>query len=214
MKQALDIIRNRKKYLEGYNNGFDDCLKEMAERFPDQISETSLIPSNSRELSPEVKEAMEKLKDDIKAWVDDVFGDFTPLSRIKPLEPGPVYETLMMINDLLNALDKQFMSKEEVKIDIKQEYVDSVKVNETSKSVAVKEEEVKEKEESIWKSVSELPNYPLEYPEKILVKYLSGEVEMRKEDNAFVGDEKFCRIGDFINDYEKLKERVSKLEGK
>lgn len=121
MKQALDIIRNRKKYLEGYNNGFDDCLKEMAERFPDQISETSLIPSNSRELSPEVKEAMEKLKDDIKAWVDDVFGDFTPLSRIKPLEPGPVYETLMMINDLLNALDKQFMSKEEVKIDIKQE---------------------------------------------------------------------------------------------
>lgn len=219
MKQALDIIRNRKKYLEGYNNGFDDCLKEMAERFPDQISETSLIPSNSRELSPEVKEAMEKLKDDIKAWVDDVFGDFTPLSRIKPLEPGPVYETLMMINDLLNALDKQFMSKEEVKIDIKQEYVDSVKVNETSKSVAVKEEEVKEKEESIWKPVSKLP----EDSYTVIIKAKGGYGEIffgaYREDTQHFMDEamkfvypkksidKYCTLTDFINDYEKLKER-------
>lgn len=235
MKQALDVIRNRKKYLEGYNNGFDDCLKEMAERFPDQISETSLIPSNSRELSPEVKEAMEKLKDDIKAWVDDVFGDFTPLSRIKPLEPGPVYETLMMINDLLNALDKQFMSKEGDKIDTSSEVClsnNEMKPNENGSFKHLDNaEEISQdimKEESIWKPVSELPEDGIE---KLLIK-LDGSVQIANHtffddeqiDEVYIVDgwkdnriectsypaediKEFCTLTDFINDYEKLKER-------
>lgn len=59
------------------------------------ISETSLIPSNSRELSPEVKEAMNNLK--YHAGITNYFDKETALDDIKDAAKR-----------LLNALDKQF----------------------------------------------------------------------------------------------------------
>lgn len=131
------------------------------------------------------------------------------------------YHALLMLI-LFKTMETNFRNNDK----IKQEYVDSVKVNETSKSVAVKEEEVKEKEESIWKSVSELPedNYT------VIIKAKGGYGEIffgayREDTQNFMDEamkfvypkksiDKYCTLTDFINDYEKLKERVSKLEGK
>lgn len=162
------------------------------EELPEDKAETKPeTQSHISELSPEVKEAMEWLRDDIKAWIDDVFGEFIPLSRIKPLEPVPVYETLMMINDLLNALDKQF------------------KVN--------------EKEESIWKPVSELPKRKKNG--EVLLKHKNGTIRLAclfienyGKENAFCPIHlrgsflkeyftHYATVGDLFNDYEKLKER-------
>ena len=116
---------------------FNECFEEV----PEDKTETKLETQNNHfpdvgkmVLSPEVKDAMEGLK-----MIVSGSAKFIDMDDVK-----------YSCQNLLNALDKQFMSKEEVKIDIKQEYVDSVKVNETSKSVAVKEEEDKKKEEEFF----------------------------------------------------------------
>lgn len=225
---------------------FKELPEDKAETKPETQSHIS-------QLSPEVKEAMEELDKELDHWM--------------PTEDKEEYQLTSKVEKLLNALDKQFMSKEEDKIDTRQERVDSVKVNETNKSVDVKEEEVKEniltakdkksnviefdyiktqaeevadnkieaKEESIWKPVSELPE---DGCEKLLIK-LNGTVQIANHtfydderiDELYITDgwgkdkiecteypseevESFCTLTDFINDYEKLKERVKKLEEK
>jgi len=109
--------------------------------------------------------------------------------------------------EVKNALDKQF--------------------NKTSESVAVKEK-VNEKEESIWKPISELPEFL--YTPFVLIKFDSDVVILGKIDKID-GKKQFTDINgqhqyplnivkeyslltDFINHYEKLEERVKKLEEK
>lgn len=79
----------------------------------------------------------------------------------------------------------------------------------------------KSAEESIWKPVSELPE---ELYEEVLIKTdldnirrgyfynVCGKFEVMS--GYSVETKKYCTLTDFINDYEKLKERVKKLEGK
>ena len=204
-------------YLEQDGKEFWDCFKDFLDFFEPAEAETKPETQNNHfpdvgkmVLSPEVKDAMEGLK-----MIVSGSAKFIDMDDVK-----------YSCQNLLNALDKQFMSKEEVKIDIKQEYVDSVKVNETSKSVAVKEQEVKEKEESIWKPISDLPEDNC----SVIIRAKGGYEEIffgsYREDNQHFMDEamrfvypktsidKYCTLTDFINDYEKLKERVRKLEGK
>lgn len=109
-KKALSIIKQLQEELKKQVSDYEVLAKDFA----DLEEENYQLKQNVKnaKLIPEVKEAMEEVRDDIKAWVDDVFGEFTPLSKIKPIEPKPVYETLMMISNLLNALDKQFKPDE------------------------------------------------------------------------------------------------------
>lgn len=113
-----------------------DYFWELFEELPEDKAETK-PETQSSELSPEVKDAMEELRTELDKYSSVIcFSQGLAWSAIKTIKPSA--------ENLLNALDKQFMSKKENKIDIKQECVDSVKVNETSESVDVKKEEVKE----------------------------------------------------------------------
>lgn len=182
------------------------------------------------ELSPEVKEAMEKLREEIKKR------DWMPYESIRTkLSVEDYYRLKTSATNLLNALDKQF------------------KVNETSESVDFKEEEVNEikaengsfkhldnaeefsqdimkesAEESIWKPVSEeVDNQSIIFINKAgyarlaeawndKIYFIEGDaggtnVRSHMIDKTYYG-KKFCTLTDFINDYEKLKERVRRLE--
>ena len=83
---------------------------------------------------------------------------------------------------------------------------------------------------SIWKSVSELPNFIKEmgYP-NLIIKFQDGNIKYGSFQNGFYADmrghafkqqfvKEWCYLTDFINSIEQTKldheERLKKLEGK
>ena len=129
--EVLAITNSYAVYLGKDKHGFDavgHCGKlvflQDYEELPEDKAETKpAIKENlTLELSPEVKEAMEELK---KA--DNWFRNNASITL-----PEHCFKLSNAAFYLLNALDKKF------------------KVNETSESVDVKEEEVKEKEEEFF----------------------------------------------------------------
>ena len=150
-----------------------------------------------RKANDETKEAMKLMKFQVdnycKEYINEVDPRFLPPLFIKTLERA---------RNLLNALDKQFCSKElkpEAKIDIQKPSVEPV---------------------SIWKDVSELPKN-LDGA-AILYKYMDqiyiGEVHSFGEptiypapncdyiDNSNVN--KVCLLTDFINSFEQMQKDI------
>lgn len=113
-------------YLEQDGKEFWDCFKDFLDFFEPVEAETQPeTQSHISELSPEVKEAMEELRREI-ALCGGGFNQ-SPQTELERKGMEIFYYFLSKSQNLLNALDKQF------------------KVNETSESVDVKKEEVKEK---------------------------------------------------------------------
>lgn len=147
------------------------CFFEDFEELPEDKAETKPeTQSHISELSPEVKKAMEELDKELDRWM--------------PTEDKEEYQLTSKAEKLLNALDKQFMSKEEVKID-------------TSSGSCLSDTR-----ESIWKPDREITQTELmeSISAKKVILHPTKPVHLQ--------------IWDFINDYEKLKERVRKLEEK
>lgn len=124
---AVKIVRSDFKHLletiKVYNiNSIKNKLEELPEDKAETQPETQ---SHISELSPEVKEAMEELRREI-ALCGGGFNQ-SPQTELERKGMEIFYYFLSKSQNLLNALDKQF------------------KVNETSESVDVKKEEVKEK---------------------------------------------------------------------
>ena len=167
---------------KGINGGYlvwpvKDFFEDF-EELPEDKAATK-PETQSPELSPEVKEAMERLEREVRIKISGgmrpiKFGEYSPITFIKE------YRSLLeRAKYLLNALGKQF--------------------NQASESVDVKEEEIK-KEESIWRHDCEMTQEQYKYclPSKSIVLHPH--------------ETKHLQLSDFINDYEKLKERVKKLE--
>lgn len=215
--------------LEFFWGDFEELSEDEAETKPETQNHIS-------ELSPEVKEAMEELDRELDHWMPtEDKEEYQLTSKAEKLlnaldEQFNVME-LHNIKAQAEKVDKQFMSKEEDKIDTRQERVDSIKVNETNESVDVKEEEVKEKE-SIWKPVNELPTnnahclvkcndanknhvFSAVFLAKEQAKGNKGFVDLAAQHLGGMNYSKeYITLTEFINDYEKLKERVKKLEEK
>lgn len=172
----------------------EDCVQctNCTLIFPPEIKTETR--SHISELSPEVKEAMEELK------------NISLKVTLSNLHYHEQYKEMRdKVDNLLNALDKQF------------------KVNETNESVDVKEDKVKEKEESIWKPVSELGRTAGE-DDPILTKSRWGEVSLTPRDEVIENFEhlkaggaayiKWCTLTDLINEHNEMKKRITKLENK
>jgi hypothetical protein len=233
--EGVTYLQGDKEYwdfLDDFRDYFEELPEDKAETKPETKSHISVDFAKegsdktfytfvkNAELSPEVKEAIIKAKRELNK---DRFTSYLVLSDFLKIEA--------VLSNLLNALDKQFMSKEEDKIDTRQEHLDSIKVNETSESVDVKEEEVKEKD-SIWKPVNELPKsgdhiYLKLNSQEILTGYYEDPYFFRLTRQTGTNNsraelvtiheqyiEAWCALTDYVNDYEKLKERVRKLEEK
>lgn len=163
--------------IEKYSFPKEDFWK-MFEELPEDKAETK-PETQSLELSPEVKEAMEELNYKLNNHICD-------------------YEVLSYKSrKLLNALEKQFANN---KIQA-EEVVDN-----------------KIEEKSIWKPVGELPQKEA----KLWVKRKDGEIVpsrynaseiLQFSGNCLEDIHSWCYLTDFINEQEKLKERVKKLEG-
>lgn len=203
---------NKIMSLEQFYGSHEELPEDKAETKPEAQSHVS-------ELSPEVKEAMKKLSEKFQ-W----YGFARQWSEEKVCLAG-IFD---QANLLLNALDKQFNyngyfedlppSKEAIERSKQEEVVDN--------KIKGEGQIVTPLEESIWKPVSELPDKNVEVilrkeDGSLYYSYLSGKYPYRAYINPQTkclfswGDFKeVCTLTDFINDYEKLKERVNKLERK
>lgn len=207
----------------------ENCFKDL----PNILAKAEIKPqTQSLELSPEVKEAMDNLK--YHAGITNYFDKEIALDDIKDAA-----------KKLLNALDKQF------KVNETSESVDSIAdVEDVMEKIKInirkemhlppeqlfgdqKTPELREKKscfsggESIWKPVSELPKtcdsafIKFTTASGIMPGYFyAGGDTFYQNSNCRDEDEinkeyikEFCLLSDLINDYEKLKERVKKLEG-
>lgn len=187
-----------------------DLFWNIYEELP---KDNQIHTSNTHQLSDEVKEAMEELNEELGCWM--------------PTKDKEEYQLTTKAQNLLNALDNQFNTKLEVtdgKIQTESSWI-----IDTEKSDSVEElfEDLEEK--SIWKPVSELPkksigehlivmgeqarlvNYHVHEGKWTLINADNLIVELEKRKDIFP---KFTTLTDLINDYEDLKKRVTKLEGK
>jgi hypothetical protein len=157
----------------------EDMLQKKLARLLDKAEEvinSEIKPetqSHISELSPEMKEAIIKAKRELNK---DRFTSCLALSDFITIEA--------VLSNLLNALDRQFMSKKEVKIDTSSESCLSNNEMKPDENGSFKHldnaEELsqdimkKSAEESIWNPVSELPE---DGCEKLLIK-LNGTVQI------------------------------------
>jgi hypothetical protein len=174
----------------------------------------------------EVERALEELKSELKDWFEgfpDFFlskpecnhtwagkriGDTCDdcddkfFSKVRPFCQNGVYYTLRKAQSLIDALDAEYMSKPEPKIDIKEERVDP---------------------RSIWKDVSELPEglvdegivewkrggYSLGMTAHGRFLASAGNVVSSGESVA-----KFTSLADFINSFEQMQKDIEELKRK
>lgn len=226
---------------ENFWNYFEELPEDKAETKPE---------TQDHELSPEVKEAMEELNKRI-FWNNYRSSDF-PNAKFD--YERMCDETTKKAQNLLNALDKQFkinetsksvdVKEKEVKENIKDIVCDPLGINldeltkviqndlwnianiktQAEEAVSRKEENLRDEEvcfsekESIWKPVSELPEYIssdlILRTDLGLIKFgrqINGRIEFEDQNNNNC-PLLYTTLTDFINDYEKLKERVKKLE--
>lgn len=171
------------------------------------------------ELNPEVKEAMEELKKILIKESNSMFFTVHQSEHTTEILRLTCHAFSDKAKTLLNALDKQF------------------KVNETSESVDIKEEEVNK----ISCGYNPLSDSKMIYLREewgkngegfgaVLGKDMVGNLENKEEPNEksefellMAGAEKIDKVDadikkqtvdEFFSDYEKLKERVKKLEEK
>ena len=97
-------------------------------------------------------------------------------------------------------------------------------IKETRKEPREKYPKLLGEEESIWKPIGELPELAEGDTMECLIRSDKGDVANScfykhedEIDHAACGfeeeeEKEYCSLTDFINDYEKLKERVKKLE--
>lgn len=225
--------------LGWFNQNFEELPEDKAETKPETQSHIS-------QLSPEVKEAMEELKKILIKESDSMF--FTVHQSEYTTEVLRL--TCHAFNDkakkLLNALDKQFKVNETSEfVEVKGEEIKENKIywsdEKLSKCGRFKIKtgtnstfeykcNVEDKEQSIWKPVSEeVDNQSIIFINKAgyarlaeawndkfyFIEGDAGGRDVRSHmiDKTYYG-KKFCTLTDFINDYEKLKERLKKLEEK
>lgn len=199
-----------------------DLVMALFEELPEEKAETKPeTQSHISELNPEVKEAMEELRKNIKQIVDNITGTFIPLAHINFNENKKLmYETLYQTQSLLNALDKQFNVTEFGYIKIQAEEFADNKIepdeNGSFKHLDNAEKMSQDimKEESIWKPMRELDKsenndlFLRTKDKRILLGECLVGVLYKHEEYDFI------TLTDFINDYEKLKERDRSKEAK
>lgn len=191
------------------------------------------LQNHISELSPEAKEAMEKLnieivqnqESSIRSWREQcIFVTDTARNLLKALNKQFNKESLAHQDKQENTnsgLSEQARENSDEKVT--QEDWDNYHANNKYKSeYRDSKSKIIAREESIWKPVSELPEESCQVvlrfnqPSKQdrIYRYRKGEFfaigDDRPIDESFV--EKYFVLTDFINDYEKLKERVKKLE--
>lgn len=247
-------------FMENQSQGWDlvvplhDFFIEFEELPEDKAETKPTIKENlTLELSPEVKEAIEKLKGiSLKATLSNIYYH----EQYKEMRDK--------VDNLLNALDKQFnlpqentnlgeewgsfgavlgndklesLENKESIITMKKSEFESLmagaekvdKVDTDIKKQTVDEFlSETEKEKSIWKPVSEeVDNQSIIFINKAGYARLAevwndkfyfiegdaggADVRSHMSDKTYYG-KKFCTLTDFINDYEKLKERIKEIE--
>jgi len=151
--------------------------------------------------SPPTKEIFARHEETIKRMKEGLKAEKSAMDAVKDaLKCG-----IKQMKDFNAKMDEKYpMSKQEPKIDMKEESVEPV---------------------SIWKDVSELPEYGC----RILVKhkhhrqiipyyYCNGIFTPDNKDFSFEIDnsiiKKFCLLTDFVNQVEDMEARLRKLEGK
>lgn len=122
-------------------------------------------------------------------------------------------KTMYVVRDhtgqIIYSGEENPMSKNEAKIDMKKECVDSVKTEKVPSS-------------SIWKDVSELPKYhcqlfvKFKHHNQIFIYDCDGNsiLDFNEDELDLEYVESFCILTDFINQHEDLLRRVEKLEEK
>lgn len=229
-KLCLDIIESKHTHdyvtcscgavsVDGGNYYFkrNGLLENMVDlSFPERLIDKSETQSHVSELNPDVKEAM----DGLRSCVNN--------------ESMTKYRIIFhKASTLLNALDKQFMSEDSGNfkhIDNAEELSQSLMKENDRYFEQQTIKELLNKKESIWKPVSEkVDNQSIIFINKAgyarlaeawndkfyFIEGDAGGADVRSHmiDKTYYG-KKFCTLTDFINDYEKLKERVKKLNEK
>ena len=216
LSEVDKALEELKKYLDK-DVPYDDCLREQS--FLDCREKAENLVNA---LEAEKKESidMPSVLPAINRYVKNYFFD-----QNKRL-PDDISEALELVNSTCWQI---FMSKSEPKIDIKEEsvYVSTLSCCKNchrefkqfhrsdyfcSNYCRSGLKPVEPEKKGMWKSVSELPRYPLEHASKILVKYKNDEVELRQDDESYVGDEKFCTLTDLINSFEQLQRDVEEMK--
>lgn len=146
-------------------------------------------------LNPEVKEAMEFLR--LETNLFEKVGEVLDKRLINILKLHHKHLAIASKN-LLNALDKQFMSKEEDKID-------------TSSEVCLSNNEMKPNENGSFKHLdnAEEISQDIMKEESHLLNHMYEKIH-----NQNFSAELVFYLGQLISDFIKIKERVRKLEGK
>tara|TARA_R110000782_G_scaffold264010_1_gene357002 strand:+ start:47 stop:766 length:720 start_codon:yes stop_codon:yes gene_type:complete len=73
---------------------------------------------------------------------------------------------------------------------------------------------------SIWKPISELPKYPLDYEQDVIIKHISHYAVIASDcidrdfDENFHPDAKYCYLRDFVDQVQDNADRLDKLETK
>jgi hypothetical protein len=155
-----------------------------------------------------VERIKKELQEDIKSWMDEIFGDFVPLEKIKPLEPKPVYETFLKTKALIDAMNNKILYENlEDNEYFKAGWEAAIHYSKNKKDLEPK---------SIWKDVSELP----ETTSHIIAKDCLGRYSVFESNNKMILNLKdggivnqdiifkFCLLSDYINDQEQFKQDV------
>lgn len=213
-----------------------DCYKCNTK--PCEVEIKPETQSHISELSPEVKEAMEELKKILIKESDSMFFTVHQSEYTTEVLRLTCHAFSDKAKKLLNALDKQFKVNETSEfVEVKGEEIKENKIywsdEKLSKCGRSKIKigtnstfeykcNVEDKEESIWKPVNSLKTNELvpagfvrmnkKYPATFSISQTTvKEWELTKEEFRSM---EFCSIDEFFSDYEKLKERVKKLEEK
>ena len=200
----LEEIKGQRHIVREY-----EAFRFGFEEIPEQEPTAENHVPDARKKVDKVQEAKEGLrlkKDYIR---DHITGYFVPEEAIDfNSHKRDLMILLALSENLINALDAQEIAGSKLSKTVTL----AGKSDENGAEVA--------KSKSIWKPMSKLPKYPLDYAQDIIIKHISHYAVIASDcidrdfDENFHPDAKYCYLRDFVDQVQDNTDRLDKLETK